>query len=249
MTLRRLRRAVALALVLLRCFFDYGRVRLRSPLSLEQRALWMHRSARAVLACLDIDIQIEGNPPARGLLVANHLSYLDIAALSAASPCFFVSRADVRHWPVFGALARCGGTIFLDRASHASANAVAAQIASRFDLPVPVALFPEATSTDGSAVQRFHSRLMSPAIDAGVPITPIAISYVLTGIPEREVCFYGDQTFAGHLWKTLEFPPFAAHLRFAAPRTYVDARIAARETRDEIASMRAESTSAIEVFK
>lgn len=246
--LRRLRRAVALALVLLRCFLDYGRVRLRGPVSLEQRAQWMSRSARAVLTCLDIEVHVNiqdgGRPSTHGLLVANHLSYLDIAALSAASPCFFVSRADVGDWPVFGALARCGGTIFLDRASHASANAVAAEIASRFELPVPVALFPEATSTDGSAVQRFHSRLMRPATDAGVPITPVAISYDLNGIPEREVCFYGDQTFAGHLWKALALPPFVAHLNFAAPRTYAEARIAAKETHGEIASMRAAVTSA-----
>jgi lyso-ornithine lipid O-acyltransferase len=242
--LRRLRRAVALALVLLRCFFDYSCRRLSGPLSLEQQALWMHRAGCAVLACLDIDLQMDGRPPARGLLVANHLSYFDIAVLSAASPCSFVSRADVRHWPFFGVLARCGGTIFLDRASLASANTVATQIASRFDLGVAVALFPEATSTDGSTVQRFHSRLMHPATDAGVPITPVAVSYELTGIPEREVCFYGDKTFAGHLWKVLAFPPFEAHLRFAAPRTYADARIAARETHDEIASMRADATNA-----
>lgn len=246
---RRLRRAVALAFVLLDCFFRYARARLRGPLSLEQRAHWMHRAARAVLACLEIGLMVEGRPPTRGLLVANHLGYFDIVALSAATPCFFVSRADVRNWPLFGALARCGGTIFLDRASLASANAVAAQIGSHFALPVPVALFPEGTSTDGAQVLRFHSRLLHPATDTGAPITPAAINYVVPGISEREVCFYGDQSFLAHLLKMLALPPFAVHLRFAEPRVYTDARIAAQETHDEIAAMRDESTPAVEALQ
>lgn len=247
--LRRLRRAVALAFTLCSCFWDYGRGRLRGPLSLEQRARWMSRSARAVLACLDIAIEVEGHPPARGLLVANHLGYFDIVALSAAAPCFFVSRADLRNWPLLGALARCGGTIFLDRASLASANAVAAQITSRFSLSVPVALFPEGTSTDGAQVLRFHSRLLHPAADAGTPITPAAIRYVLNGIPEREACFYGDQSLPGHFWKAFALPGFAVHLCFGESRIYTDARIAAQETHDEIAAMRGEAKAVIEAWK
>ena len=96
------------------------------------------------------------------LVVANHLSYLDIVILSAAMPCFFVAKAEIDKWPYFGKAARVGGTMFIDRSSLASAERVAAMIGERLKLPVPVLFFPEGTSTDGTML-RFHSQ----AIRAG----------------------------------------------------------------------------------
>ena len=111
-------------------------------------------------------------------------------------PCFFVAKMEVDGWPYFGKAARTGGTIFLDRSSLASAMSVADQISERLNLPVPVLLFPEGTSTDGSQVLRFHSRLIDPATSAGAPITAAAIRYVVDGdMEERELCWYGDESF------------------------------------------------------
>jgi 1-acyl-sn-glycerol-3-phosphate acyltransferase len=90
-------------------------------------------------------------------VVSNHLSYIDILVLAAAMPCFFVAKIEIGGWPFFGKAARSNGTIFVDRGSLASAMSVAEQMTERLKLPipVPVLLFPEGTSTDGSQVIRF----------------------------------------------------------------------------------------------
>ncbi len=235
MMLRRIRRAVELAFVLAFCILRYWLALLHGPMTLERRALWLQGSAQAVLKSLDIESQVEGEPPSCGLVVSNHLSYLDILIISAAMPCFFVAKAEIGGWPYFGKAARVGGTIFLNRSSLASAMTVAEQIAERLRLPVPVLLFPEGTSTDGTRVLRFHSRLIDPATTAGAPITAAAIRYAIGGgVAERELCWYGDEGFVTHLWRVLGVAGFAAQLRFGEPRIYRGRRAAADQTHAEI---------------
>ena len=123
MSLRAHRRAVALAFALAGCVVTYWLTRLRGPLTLAQRAHWLHRACRRVSRALAIHATVEGCPPSRGLVVANHLSYLDIVILSAVMPCFFVSKSEVDRWPYFGRAARSGGTIFINRSSRASVGA------------------------------------------------------------------------------------------------------------------------------
>jgi 1-acyl-sn-glycerol-3-phosphate acyltransferase len=239
--LRRLRRAVALAIELVLCILRFWLLRLDGPRTLERRALWMQQCARRVLKRMDIAYSVKGEPATRGLVVANHLSYLDIAVLSAVMPCFFVAKMEIGSWPFFGRAARSGGTIFVDRGSLESARSVAEQMKQRLVLPiaVPVLLFPEGTSTDGSNVIRFHSRLIDPATSLGVPITTATIRYTIhDGTPERELCWYGDETFVHHLWKALGVSGFEAEVQFGEPRVYADRRVAARVTHDEIAAVR-----------
>lgn len=240
MTLRVFRRAVALGVVLAGCIFDSWRLRLGGSVSLEQRALWLQSSCRKVLTALNIDSSIHGHAPTRGLVVSNHLSYLDVIVLAAAMPCFFVAKSEIGRWPVFGAAARAGGTIFLVRASRASAKAVAAVIGQRLTVPLPVLLFPEGTSTDGSRVLRFHSRLIDPAVIAAAPVTAAALRYSADSVEERELCWFGDALFLPHLWKTLNTAGLRAELRFGAPRIYRDRRTATREAHAEVVTMRVE---------
>jgi 1-acyl-sn-glycerol-3-phosphate acyltransferase len=109
----------------------------------------------------------------------------------------------------------------------------------KLPIPIPVLLFPEGTSTDGSEVIRFHSRLIDPATSLGVPITTASVRYVLEdGVPERELCWYGDETFFNHMWKVLGAVGFVAEVRFGEPRIYTDRRVAADQTRAEITAMR-----------
>jgi lyso-ornithine lipid O-acyltransferase len=241
MSLRRIQRVVALAIALALCALRYWLLRLRGPLSLEDRARWLQSAARGVLRSLDINVSMDRTLPGCGLVVSNHLSYLDIVIFAAVMPCFFVAKREVKRWPFFGNAAQAGGSIFLDRSSLASANAAAEEIAARLALPIPVLLFPEGTSTDGSAVLRFHSRLFLPAVRLAAPVTAAAIRYVAEdGVEERELCWYGDAGFLGHLWKVLGAASFTAQLEFKTPRSYSDARNAAEETRAEIAAMRQE---------
>jgi 1-acyl-sn-glycerol-3-phosphate acyltransferase len=232
---------VALGSAIILCIVRFWLLHVRGPLTLERRARWVQQTARGILESLGIEYRVEGQPPARGLVVCNHLSYIDILVLSAAMPCFFVAKIEIGGWPFFGKAARSGGTIFVDRSSLASAQSVAEQMTERLMLPIPipVLLFPEGTSTDGSEVIRFHSRLIDPATSLRVPITTVAIRYAIEdGTEERELCWYGDETFVNHLWKVLGVAGFEADLRFGESRVYTDRRRAADETRAEITAMR-----------
>jgi lyso-ornithine lipid O-acyltransferase len=238
MSLRLIRRAVALGLALITIIVRLWLMRLSGERTLVRRAHWLQDSSRRVLRSMDAECSVTGAVPERGLVVANHLSYLDIVVLCAAMPCCFVAKAEVRRWPYFGKAAQAGGTLFLDRSSLASAEKVAKTIGERLNLPIPVVLFPEGTSTDGT-MRRFHARLFEPAVMAGAPVTAAAIRYVTgDGSPERELCWYGDASFGPHLVKTLSGPVFRAELYFGEARVYGDRRTAASETFAEVAEMR-----------
>lgn len=224
-------------------------MRLRGPMTLERRAQWIQIASRTILRSMGIHYTMKGTPPTRGLVVANHLSYVDILVLSAEMPCFFVAKIEIGSWPFFGSTARMGGTIFVDRSSLKSAMSVAEQMKERLSLPiqVPVLMFPEGTSTDGREVLRFHSRLIDPATSLGVPITAAAIRYVLEGgVEEIELCWYDDMYFMTHLWKVLGAVGFSAEVTYGEPRIYPDRRTAADQTHDEIVAMRAGTYSAAE---
>ncbi len=241
MSFRAVRRAVALVSLLLFCLMRSLFMRLRGPDTLERRALWLHESGVLVMRCLGIGLRVTGTPPKSGLLVANHLSYLDIMIFGTALPCYLVSKIEIGRWPFFGTLARLGGTIFVDRSSRASAESVTEVIAERLKGTVPVLFFPEGTSTDGTELLRFHSRFFTPAVDAGVPVVAAALRYVpADGSPERELCWYGDDEFLPHIWKVLGGPDFSAEVHFGEPRIYTSRRTAADATYAEIDAMRSD---------
>lgn len=238
-------RGIILVLSLLVCFLRFGCVRLVSLLrggdvTPQQRAEWMQFCGRIVLAALGIRARVEGLPPSGPtLVVANHLSYLDIVICSAAMPCAFVAKEEIADWPMFGILARLGGTIFVDRESRLSAWDTAESMGLRLSAGVPVLFFPEGTSTDGSEVQRFHSTLFAPAVEEGLPVTPAAVFYEPHGDwVERDLCWFGDEMFFPHLLRVLGVTGFTAVVRFGAPEVYPDRRTAAWRSHDAISEMR-----------
>lgn len=238
MTLRMIRRAVVLVFVLSASVLRYWFMRVAGPRSLEQGPRWLQKTCIRVLRSMNVRCDLKGRVPSQGLVVSNHLSYLDILVLSASMPCFFVAKKEVRRWPYFGQAAHWGGTMFLDRASFAGAERIAEMIGERLKLPIPVLLFPEGTSTDGT-MQRFHNWLYEPAVLARAPITAASIRYVTSdGTPERDVCWFGNDNFGPHLLKVLRMPEFRAELHFGRPRLYAHRRTAANETFAEIRSMR-----------
>ena len=253
MTLRALRRAVALAFALAVCMADHWLTRIRSGLSgrsfgLTDRAQWLHRACRRVLRAFGIRLTVCGPAPLHGLVVSNHLSHLDIMIMGSAMTCFFVAKTEIAGWPYFGRAARSGGTVFIDRKSRASVADASHHIAERLDLPVPVLLFPEGTSTDGSSVLRFHSSLFEPAVATSAPVTAAAIRYVVhDGFLESDLCWFDDASFLPHIWRTLRTRGFSAEITFSEPRTYPDRRTAAAATHDEVASMRANESKLLAV--
>jgi 1-acyl-sn-glycerol-3-phosphate acyltransferase len=237
-------RAVALAWALTLCMVELVWARMVAFCSGEgftplRRARWLQRACKQVTRSLNIRFHVEGTPPANGLLVSNHLSYLDILIYSSALPCVFVSKAEVNRWPYFGFAARQGGTIFIDRTRRVSAQEVAQEMARRLNDPVPILVFPEGTSSDGAQVMRFHSSLFEPSVVQAAPVTAAAVRYESAGgAPERDLCWFGDESFVSHIMRTLGGPGFTAQLHFGQPCVYTDRRSAARESHDEVTRMR-----------
>ena len=214
-------------------------VRLSGRFTLERRALWIQATARRVMSALGLRVRIKGHPPTRGLLVSNHLSHLDVVVYAAIVPSSMVAKAEIGGWLLFGMMARASGALFVDRSSRSSALAVTEQVAERLGGPIPVFFFPEGTSTDGSEVLRFHSRLFTPAVEAGAPVTAASIRYVAEdGTPEKDLCWFGDTLLLPHVWKALGVSGLFAEVHFGEPKVYSHRRAAANETRNEIVAMR-----------
>jgi lyso-ornithine lipid O-acyltransferase len=167
-----------------------------------QSAEWLHQVCIGGLRAIHLQRTEQGTPPARGLIVSNHLTYLDILCYSAAAPCVFVSKAEVEQWPIFGRYARWSGSVFVRRHERGDAARANANVSESLQNGVPVVLFPEGTTSDGHRVLRFHSTMLQPAIDVGAPITPCAIHYELSeGDPATEASWWGTMPLLPHVWK------------------------------------------------
>jgi 1-acyl-sn-glycerol-3-phosphate acyltransferase len=178
----------------------------RRDATVRRRADWCHRWSKTLVRLLNIEVVSSGAPPARGLLTSNHLSYIDIIVLGSIYPQIFLSKAEVRNWPIIGALTRCAGTLFVRRERKADVAELQGAFAEVVSQSVPLTLFPEGTSSDGSSVLPFFSSLLEPAANANWPVTPACIGYRLDeghGIVAEDICYWGDMTFGRHLWKLL----------------------------------------------
>ncbi len=196
--------------------------------SARERACWLHGCCRRIVPRLGLKLATVGAMPARGLIVSNHLSHLDILLYGALGPVIFVSKDEVRRWPLMGKLAACGGTVFVDRARPAQAAEAAARIEAYLRGDLPVLLFPEGTSSDGAQVLPFRSPLFEPAIRARAPVTAAAIGYAAEGVEESQLTYWGDKVFFPHLAATLGSKGLAAKIAFAGPRPFADRKEAAR---------------------
>jgi 1-acyl-sn-glycerol-3-phosphate acyltransferase len=215
---RRLRRLLRLLLVVVAGMWNYHRLP-RGP-SRAQSAEWLQHVCRRGLHAMDVQLDFSGAIPQSGLVVSNHLSYLDILAFSAALPCVFVSKAEVARLPVFGKIATRAGTVYVRRERKGDAARANIGIAECLASGVPVALFPEGTTTDGSHVLRFHSTMLQPAIDAAAPVTPCAIRYeVEDGDAALEVCWWGEMKVLPHVWNLLGKKAIRARIAFGEPIT------------------------------
>ncbi len=153
--------------------------RLRASGESNWRALWAQWISREFLRLINCKVRVSGAIPQHGLIVCNHLSYLDILAMLSVCQAVFVSKSDVRRWPFFGLLARMAGTVFVDRGRRTAVFVPLKSITCALKAGHPVVIFPEGTSSDGLGVLPFRSSLLEAAIVSRVPITPAAIDYDL----------------------------------------------------------------------
>ena len=159
------------------------------------------RWSRNLLAIFNVHLERHGSSTVRGgLLVANHISWLDIYGIMALEPALFVSKAEVRSWPLIGWLAKSTGTIFLHRNSRGHVKAVNGEISKVLGTGENVTVFPEGTTTDGTHLLEFHTALLQPAVAAGYPVQPLALRYHgLDGEPSAVAAYAGDTT----MWQSL----------------------------------------------
>lgn len=178
--------------------------------------------AKSSLAMLGIDLKVNGNPPSQGplLLVANHVSWLDIVVLLASCPCHFVSKSEIGQWPVVGTLTRAAGTLFITRSSRRDALRVVHKMAEKLhiDSGMVLAIFPEGTTSNGLQVLPFHANLFQAAIVANAPVQTVALRFeeAASGQTSQAACYIDDDTFLGSVWRTLTAPQQRVVLSFGS---------------------------------
>ncbi len=208
-----------------------------------QRDLRVQVWACSMLARLGITLQVSGTPPLIGpmLLVANHISWLDILVLHAARHCRFVSKSDVKHWPLIGTLATGGGTLYIERASRRDAMRVVHRMAQALQEGDILAVFPEGTTGDSTTLLPFHANLIQAAISAHAPVQPVALQFVdgKTGAPSQAMSYIGDESLVGSVWRTLCASHIRAAVIYGIPGLSDgrDRRAWARDLHTEIAAM------------
>ncbi len=183
-------------------------LRLRFPqLQREQRLREIQGWASSVLRILEIEVHCNQGPDAdfAGLVVSNHLSWLDILVIQSLLPGVFVAKSEVRRWPIIGAMARACETIFVDRASARSAHAMVDSSAAAFERGYTVVAFPEGTSSDGTDLGNFHTNIFEAAIRAQTQVQTVTLRYVdaMTGQPNKAAHFTGEMTLLSSLRKVL----------------------------------------------
>ncbi len=150
-------------------------------------------------AALPFELRVYGELPRQPMLwVSNHVSWVDIPLLGGLLPLTFLSKAEVRQWPVAGWLAEKAGTLFIRRGSG-DARMINAQLATHLSRGRSLLVFPEGTTTDGQGLRTFHGRLMASAIEAGVPVQPVALRYRRNDQACELAPFIGDDDLVSHL--------------------------------------------------
>ena len=221
----------------------------KRPATREQRADWLHRFCARAMRRLKIDISVVGTFPERGAVISNHLSYVDIVVFATLHPCVFVSKAEIRRWPVVGWMTTMSGTVYVERGHGGSAMRARKGMQAALDAGLPTVFFPEGTTTNGSHLLKFHSGLLAQVLDRGSPVTAASLRYSFAedngpGVSvEDDVCYWGDRNMLAHIFKFLGLRGVRAEVRFAdAPIAFSSDRLhrkmAAVEAHAAVAALR-----------
>jgi 1-acyl-sn-glycerol-3-phosphate acyltransferase len=186
-----------------------------------QRAARVQRWSAGLLRILAVRLEISGVPAhgmAPAMLVANHVSWLDVYALNAVRPARFVAKADILRWPIIGFFALKAGSVFIDRSRRRDVLRVNTLMATLLREGETVAVFPEGTTSKGDAVLPFRPPLLQPAVVCGAHLQAVAIRYARAdGSLCSEADFAGDKTLFNALLLVLTQPVIHARLQFLPP--------------------------------
>ena len=203
----------------------------------QARSAWW---AAKLLRGLGMRLEASGSlRPGAKLIVANHVSWLDIMAVHAICPeARFVSKADVQHWPLVNRLVAAAGTLYVDRDRRRDALRVVHQMAEAMRAGDTVAVFPEGTTGDGQTLLPFHANLLQAAIATATPIQPLALRYADDHHAVSPAALWlGDTTLAQSLWRLAQGEGLVVHLQVlpAQGSAHADRRALAEHLRAEIA--------------
>lgn len=200
--------------------------------------------AATMMVRAGVRLEIRGRPPAKGpvLLVSNHISWLDIPMMHAARHCRFISKSDVKGWPIIGTLATAAGTLYIQRSSRRDALRMVGSMREAFGRGEILAVFPEGTTGDGRQLLSFHSNLLEAAVQCDAPVQPVGLRFVdgATGETSYAATYVGDETLLGSIWRVLSADDLVAVVHYGEAQRAQgrDRRIWAKDLHAEVDRLR-----------
>jgi 1-acyl-sn-glycerol-3-phosphate acyltransferase len=181
----------------------------------QRRLAEIRRWSRKFLRLAGVHLEHAGETPSAGLIVMNHISWLDVIVLNALAPSRFVSKAEVARWPLVGYLCTKSGTLYIERSRKAAARRTNGFIAEALAQGERVAVFPEGTTTAGDRLLHFHAALLQPAIASASIAYPAALRYLDPGgRRSRAVSYVGEETLIGSVWQLIGAKRVVARIEF-----------------------------------
>lgn len=203
------------------------------------RAHAVTRWSVQLLELMGMTLHVQGRPrPGAKLLVANHVSWLDIMAIDAVQMARFVSKAEVGDWPLVGRLVTAGGTLYLKREKRRDAKRVLTLMSEALAAGGTLAVFPEGTTGEGRHLLAFHGNLLQSAIDAHVPVQPVALRYADAQHAVSPAPVYvGETSLVESLWWIAKAEGLRVHVHVltAMETAHADRRALAHNVRELIA--------------
>jgi 1-acyl-sn-glycerol-3-phosphate acyltransferase len=174
---------------------------------------WSQRLLALCRVRVEVAHLVGAETPARALIVANHISWLDIFVINTMQPCRFVAKSDIRDWPLIGWLCARSGTIFISRGKLRDVRRIYQGVVAGLRSGERVAFFPEGTTAAQGQILPFHANLFEAAIEAEVPVQPYALRYVdAQGALHPAADFIGEMTFVQSMMAILRGGPITAHI-------------------------------------
>jgi 1-acyl-sn-glycerol-3-phosphate acyltransferase len=175
---------------------------------------WTATACRIFGLRISVTGQVEN---AASLVVANHISWLDIPLLYSVAPMGFVSKAEVGNWPILGFIARFGNSLFHSRGSQDSARKVLADMTECLQQGKRVTIFPEGGILPGPAIKPFHARMFAAAVESHTRVQPVMLRYVKDGRHYEDIRFKAGEHFLENFFRVLGQPVRQAEVAILQP--------------------------------
>ena len=194
----------------------------RRPKLGAEGAVWIHRWCRRIVRMMGFRCEVEGWVPREGVVVSNHLSYLDILLYSSVRPFVMVAKTEVRGWPLMGWITSRAGTVYVERGGGPKSwPGVNAAMAEAYRSGLPVLFFPEGTTTNGASVLPFRRGLFHSVLNNWVPLRTAALRYFLDknkgnggATVGEDICWWGEMGFVSHVFRLLGLRGVSVKVRF-----------------------------------